>query len=63
MAQVNNLGLLKKLKAELIVSSKASEEVILRRNHFHHNCTFNLSLHSYTIPREHIIRSIICNIY
>lgn len=48
--QLNNLSLLKKLKATLIVSSKALEEVILRRNHFHCNCTFNLSLGSYTIP-------------
>lgn len=50
MAQVNNLGLLKKLKATLIVSSKALEEVIPRRNHFHCNCTLNLSLGSYAIP-------------
>lgn len=49
-AQANNLGLLKKLKAMLIVSSKALEEVIPRRNHFHCNCTFNLSLGSYAIP-------------
>lgn len=48
-AQVNNVSLLKKLKATLIVSIKALEEVILR-NHFHRNGTFHLSLGSYTSP-------------